>query len=141
MNIMEKENIIKEIPKTIALNETNTLKDEANNETSLGSPEWDDFWYKRKNRDYEAEEINIKDLIKRLFSTNKKIEQKNAKQKHKLRKINRKHIYDFLKLDFTNIKYIIPFLKNNKGLTFDYYVARQKPIIKRMIELINYKIQ
>ena len=138
---MEKENEIKEIPETIDLNRTSVLKDDENNKTSLGSPEWDEFWNKRKNRNYEAEDIKIKELMERLFSINKKIEQKNTKQKRKLKKINRKHIYDFLKLDFTNIKYIIPFLKNNKGLTFDYYVARQKPIIKRMIELINYKFQ
>ena len=113
---MEKEN------ETIVLNGSSTLKDDENNETSLGNSEWDEFLDKIKHRNYETEVIKIRDLMKRLFPN------------------KRKHIYDFLKLDFSSIKYIIPFLKNNKGLTFDYYVIQQSPIIKRMLELINYKI-
>ena len=93
--------------------------------------------YKQKDDFPFNNKIEFKNFLKRMKKEGKEIEYfVKEKVLPKVVKPKREKNVGF-KFVLKNMKHIIPFLLSRQKIPFDYYVARQNPRIKKMLEIIK----
>ena len=93
--------------------------------------------YKKKDDFPFNNEIEFKKFLKRMKEEGKEIDyfvRKKVLPKMVKPKKQKRVKFKFI---LRNIKHIFSFLLSRQKIPFDYYVERQKPTIKRMLEILK----